>query len=336
METTVTKPKSVINFTNGQFAYKIVIEDNVVFIEALHSEEYLVWQTIIDHELVPKVKNELLDIKLRPNTLYEVFYKKYNGNLDKTTEVIFPTVYKNPITSIGIEIFMTFWFGEEYAVPFFIELDPKEIGFEERMTKKLVSTKTMMENMLKDARTECNNYEQLINKKLASTKIMMESMIKDVKTECNSYTINKVIEQKYNDTDLRNDIDTKCKTLQKQITQIQIDSNNMITGKQIASVKTIIEGVITNNQTTSTIKTMMESMINNAKADCYNYTDEASYDDSSLKNDIDTKHKKIQTEIAELRSDIKTVMTNNHVILVNLLNTFKAEVASKYVLKNIA
>lgn len=234
--------KSVINYLNGPFTYKIVTDNNSLFVEAVHNEEYLIWSKIIDCELVPLAKNELIDIKLRPDVLFDLFNKKNNNCLDKQTEIVFPTTYKNASVPISIEIFMTFAFGKSYDVPFLILLDPQEIS-----------------------------YEQRINKKLVSTKNMLEIMINSTKTECRGYTDERIDEEAYDDTDVRNTIDAKIAKLN---TDTIAAYTTMITGAKTA-VKTELVTEITKVKTEltaalSALKTELTNSLNAFKTEVAN------------------------------------------------------------------
>src|SRR5579885_1943906 len=160
METPNTTLKE-FRFTAEPYDYSIkLFEENVLHIEAIHKEEYLIWFKILDENIKTEIKNNnLLGIQLPPNIIFDILNDFSQNKVSKEFEIKFPNGFKSETSQLMIEIHVKMAYGFSNITP--IYLDPKPLEYRDVNEKKLL----FLKNEVKNLREKLNNNNESNDKK---------------------------------------------------------------------------------------------------------------------------------------------------------------------------
>lgn len=235
----LVKEQKSIEFTVETFNYKIQCHNNTLLIEALYTEDYLIWTKMLEDNLVDKDTNKQFEVKWTPESLFALFHDYYINKLPTGVKIIFPK-FKTEKDSMCIEIESSFHYQLKDSK--IIILDPKKIEPEERNANKFFFLKT-------DIRTKYQEHEKDINdlyEEIAGLHFKIGELEKSKKQE--SDTVAKILEdvvarisklEKDKNQHINNDqllLDVK-KILENHNQQIKSLEDKLASNKQEKNIK---------------------------------------------------------------------------------------------------
>jgi hypothetical protein len=150
----------VIKLTVAPFDYKFTLQDNILHIEAKHTEDCLVWATIIEDSLEDSnsMKKEVKPqkqfvINLDPEEIFDLFDYYVKKELDVNTQITFPKMYKTENDHLCIVIDFQMSFGKQRCDTKWIMLNAEPIPKDTIIFQKLENLKNKMGTQMEDIST---------------------------------------------------------------------------------------------------------------------------------------------------------------------------------------
>lgn len=147
----------VIKLTVAPFDYKFTLQDNILHIEAKHTEDCLVWTTIIEDSLEDSspMKKEVKPqkqfiINLDPEEIFDLFDYYVKKELDSNTQITFPKMYKTENDHLCIVIDFQMSFGKQRCDTKWIMLHAESIPKDTIIFQKLENLKNKMTIQIDD------------------------------------------------------------------------------------------------------------------------------------------------------------------------------------------
>lgn len=137
-----------IKLTVQPFKYTFTLQDSALHIEAKHTEDCLVWETIIEDSLegpVPMKKDikpqKQFVINLDPEEIFDLFEFYEKGEPQSSTKITFPNKYKTENEHLCIIIEFQMTFGKQRCDTKYITLNAVPIPKDTIMFQKLENLK---------------------------------------------------------------------------------------------------------------------------------------------------------------------------------------------------
>lgn len=119
-----------MSFTESRHRYDISYCDETVDIKVIDQIEYHCWRKIIDCPMNEITTNEFMNIKLDPESIFNLFVGHANRIIDRNFKIIFPSKYV--IDDIAtIEIHISLAFSDCFHDKKIIRLEPMKLTNEE-------------------------------------------------------------------------------------------------------------------------------------------------------------------------------------------------------------
>ena len=138
-------------FTENKIQFTLVLNDNVLFIEAIYPVNYAVWVTTIE-EREKEVSHAEGPVRFitnySPINIFNIIRDHVNGSLEsKDINVVFAKM-KNIETDISIEIITNAPFDNKIKDTTFILIHPQLIDFNEKVTKNMENQKNFFDGRI--------------------------------------------------------------------------------------------------------------------------------------------------------------------------------------------
>lgn len=147
----------ILNLIVEPFEYKLTLQDNILHIKAKHTEDCLVWTTIIDDSLEEpsSIKRDIKTqkqfiINLDPEEVFDLFENYVKKSLDNNVQITFPKMYKTENDHLCIVIDFQMLFGKQRCDTKWIMLNAEPISKDTIIFQKLDNLKTKMMTEIED------------------------------------------------------------------------------------------------------------------------------------------------------------------------------------------
>ena len=189
----------VIKLTVAPFDYKFTLQDNILHIEAKHTEDCLVWTTIVEDSLEnpsPMQKEvkpqKQFVINLDPEELFDLFDYYVKKELDNNTQITFPKMYKTENDHLCIVIDFQMSFGKQRCDTKWIVLNAEPISKDTIIFQRLENLKNKMTTQIDDVSTTIEENQKEIytlKEEINAMKIELGTLLEWYKAEKLSHQI---------------------------------------------------------------------------------------------------------------------------------------------------
>ena len=149
-----------LKFTVEPYIYSVkLFEGNILQIEVIHKEEYLIWFNIFDENIKTGNKiTDLMKMELRPKIIFDILSDFSENKVSNDFKIVFPNdlpISEN--SQLMLEIHVEISYGFSKIIP--IYLNPKVLEYKEIVDKKLLFFKNSIKNMETKIEELSNTYE---------------------------------------------------------------------------------------------------------------------------------------------------------------------------------